>query len=294
MTKRRSSETDASAVQTGKNKCAPGFILDYDTLACVAGASERGKELQSAERRAKAVLSSDKTVKQKLFGVLKITGGVTQAYLGYLLGSMLVSKKFYKVLLAAAKQTHADAGEVAQAVAKFVAFKRGSGPAAAAASPVVVSAADTVKTLVAKTMRVLLGAGVLGGAAAAAYAKRVRRMRRSGGSSVVSGSVVSSPTPRAPVPGTPSLLSKTPTPSPARIVANTTTLARSPERTGLRHRRGGFLYPGVANAAARMHGAQTAQTVSQTSSSPRSRSPFRPSSFTDVFKNGDNLTRYTH
>ena len=141
---------DASIVQTWKNKCKRGSVLDYETLKCVSASSARGKELMSAERRAKAVLASGKTTRQKLFGVLKIAGQVTSGYLlGYLLTySPAVSMKFARLL-----------GRAAKAAGVSIRAYAGKTPPP---EPIVVAAKDTTKTLLKKTMRALAAVGAAG------------------------------------------------------------------------------------------------------------------------------------
>ena len=157
MTSRRSPSRsfDASIVQTWENKCKRGFVLDYETLKCVSATSARGKELMSAERRAKTVLASGKTTKQKLFGVLKVagalTGGSVAAYLAYLASSSATSAAFVRLLRSASAQASVDIPRIVKAA-----------EAAPKTVEVVVAANDTTKTMLRTTMRALVGAGFAG------------------------------------------------------------------------------------------------------------------------------------
>ena len=157
MTSRRSPSRsfDASIVQTWENKCKRGFVLDYETLKCVSATSARGKELMSAERRAKTVLASGKTTKQKLFGVLKVagalTGGTVAAYLAYLASSSATSAAFVRLLRSASAQASVDIPKIVKAA-----------EAAPKKLEVVVAANDTTKTMLRTTMRALVGAGFAG------------------------------------------------------------------------------------------------------------------------------------
>jgi len=157
MTSRRSPSRsfDASIVQTWENKCKRGFVLDYETLKCVSATSARGKELMSAERRAKTVLASGKTTKQKLFGVLKVagalTGGSVAAYLAYLASSSATSAAFVRLLRSASAQASVDIPKIVKAA-----------EAAPKKLEVVVAANDTTKTMLRTTMRALVGAGFAG------------------------------------------------------------------------------------------------------------------------------------
>ena len=150
---------DASIVQTWENKCKRGFVLDYETLKCVSAASARGKELMSAERRAKTVLASGKTTKQKLFGVLKVagalTGGTVAAYLAYLASSSATSAAFARLLRSASAQASVD---ISVDVPKIVK----AAEAAQKTVEVIVAAKDTTKTLLRKTVRALATAGIAG------------------------------------------------------------------------------------------------------------------------------------
>ena len=157
MTSRRSPSRsfDASIVQTWENKCKRGFVLDYETLKCVSATSARGKELMSAERRAKTVLASGKTTKQKLFGVLKVagalTGGSVAAYLAYLASSSATSAAFVRLLRSASAQASVDIPKIVKAA-----------EAAPKKLEVVVAANDTTKTMLRTTVRALVTAGIAG------------------------------------------------------------------------------------------------------------------------------------
>lgn len=155
---------NTSIVQTWKNECKPGFILDYDTLTCVSRDSKRGKALMSAERRAQEVLSSStKTTRQKLFDILKIAG---KGYLLYLLGRSAVSGKLRDFFRTAFIETGV----------RVVTFARQHKATPLAAPPkIAVNAKDSTKTMLKKTMHALLGTGIMGAALLAKLKQQQRR-----------------------------------------------------------------------------------------------------------------------
>ena len=172
---------DASIVQTWENKCKRGSVLDYETLKCVSASSARGKELMSAERRAKAVLASGKTTRQKLFGVMKVagalTGGAVAAYLAYLASSSATSAAFARLLRSASTQASVDVSRVVKAAE--------AAPKPVDVPRVVIAAKDTTKTLLKKTVRALVAAGFIG--------MIFGKMRVSGGGGGGGGGVPESP-----------------------------------------------------------------------------------------------------
>jgi hypothetical protein len=151
-----------------------GQIFNYASGACVAKDTSRGKALLAAQTKAKAVLKSGKTIKEKLKTILKIGGGLSGATLAAYGAYLTTQPRFRTMMKAALAATRSKidiTGSTHRAIAR---------------------ASDTVKILVGK-VAALVGAA---GAVAANKTKKIytgirgiAQLVQSGASRGVSGAV---------------------------------------------------------------------------------------------------------